>query len=93
MQELTGGPDALTLNPALTVNSIPLYIGKVYRLYASSKQAHSLTLPGAYFYGTGAASPATVGTFNAVSVGEGLTLMVMSATVVQVSGVLGITWS
>ena len=93
-QELdSGGALAITMNPALVVNGITVYEGKTYNLYASSQHAHTLTLPGAFFFGVGAAVGKTVATFNNAVGGEGLSFVVISGTRVQVTSFNGVTFS
>ncbi len=82
VQSITAaGAALLTLNPAQVTDGLPTSLGKEYLLVSQTAQAHTLTLPGAFFFGAGTG---TVATFSA-AIGNYIKFTVISGTFVLVS--------
>ncbi len=75
------GASLITLNPGLQINGIPVFVGKTYVVSSTTAQAHTITLPGAFFFGAGTG---TVATFSA-AVGNYIVFTVLDAAVVSVT--------
>lgn len=87
-------PMEIDLDPSATATGVTLYVGKTYKLYAtgSAAQTHLFRLTTGNFTGVGS-SGKTMATFAGLSEGEGLTILVISTTRVQVIAFDGLTFT